>query len=362
MILYGFLLRNLIFINNITRGMNVTASTRVVVGAIAAIAIMLIAAFAAYALMQDKNNQEIMSADDIQEDESKMVVYATFFAIHKFAKNVAGDHATVENLIPFNVEPHNYEITPKRLVSLSEGDMMVYNGADFEPFVADIIDSGSFEHLVFVDTTKGIDLLDADHGDDDEHQGESGHGDDEHGDDEHSFAYDPHVWLDPILARQQVQTIADAMAQNDPDNAEHYQQNAQDYSEKLDALDNKIRQELSSCKKDTFVPFHNAFTYFAERYGLHIQPLTGLSPEQDATARDIVEFIKFAQENDIKYFFTEEMSDTRLSEQLAQEVGGAVLVFSPIEGLSTEDQKLNATYIDKMEDNLENLKIALECS
>ena len=249
-------------------------------------------------------------------------------------------------------------------------DMLVYNGADFEPFVTDIIDSGSFDHLVFVDTTKNIELLDADHGeeeehDDQEHQDESEHDDDkeeEHNDDDHLFKYDPHVWLDPVLTKQQVQTIAHSMAQQDPDNADYYQENAQKYSDKLDALDAKIRQELTSCKKDTFIPFHNAFTYFAERYGLHVKPLTGLSPEQDATARDIVNFVKFAQENDIKYFFTEEMIDTRLSEQLAREVGGAILVFSPMEGLTSEDQKRNATYIDKMEDNLKNLKIALECS
>ena len=117
--LFELLLRIFIFINNITHGMSVTASTRVVVGAIAVV--IMISAVVSYALMQDKNEQGIMSADLVQEDENKMVVFTTFFAIHEFARNVAGDKATVENLIPFNVEPHDYEITPKRLVSLSNG-------------------------------------------------------------------------------------------------------------------------------------------------------------------------------------------------------------------------------------------------
>lgn len=169
------------------------------------------------------------------------------------------------------------------------------------------------------------------------------------------------MWLDPILAKQQVQAIANAMSKKDPDNKQYYLDNAQSYSKKLDALDAKIRQELSSCKKDTFVPFHNAFTYFAERYGLHAEPLSGISPETEATAKEIVDFIKFAKDNDIKYFFTEEMVNTKLSEQLAREVGGGILVFSPLEGLTSEDQKRNATYIDKMDDNLQVLKIALEC-
>lgn len=306
------------------------------------VSIAIIGSILAYTLTQDTNNT-------VTDDQDKITIFTTFYAMNEFTKNVVGDKAIVENLVPFNVEPHDYEITPKKLESLTKGDMIIYNGADFEPFVTDIIDSGSFENLIFVDTTKDIILLDAEH---DEHEDE----------DDEELRYDPHVWLDPILAKQQVKTISDAMIQKDPSNAQYYLDNAQSYSEKLDTLDAKIRQELSSCKKDTFIPFHNAFTYFAERYELHAKPLAGISPEKEATAKEIVDFVKFARDNDIKYFFTEEMVNTKLSEQLAREVGGGILVFSPLEGLTSEDQKRNATYFDKMEDNLQALKIALECT
>ncbi len=174
--------------------------------------------------------------------------------------------------------------------------------------------------------------------------------------------YDPHVWLDPILAKQQVMNIANRMAVSDPDNSETYLSNAKAYSDQLDTLDQEIRTQLSSCKKDTFVPFHNAFSYFAERYNLHtLAVIQEFSPETPVTAKDIEELIHFAEDNDIKYFFTEENRNPKVAERLASELGGDILLFSPLESLTEEDGP-DTTYFDKMRDNMDNLKIALECS
>ena len=174
--------------------------------------------------------------------------------------------------------------------------------------------------------------------------------------------YDPHIWLDPILAKSQVMTIASHLAQSDPEHAEIYHDNAISYANKLDTLDQEIRMELSSCKKDTFVPFHNAFSYFAERYNLHtIAVIQEFSPETPVTAKDIEELIHFAEDNDIKYFFTEENRNPKLAERLASELGGDIFLFSPLESLS-ENDALDTTYFDKMRENMVNLKIALECS
>ena len=174
--------------------------------------------------------------------------------------------------------------------------------------------------------------------------------------------YDPHIWLDPLLAKKQVMNISFHMAESDPDNSEVYLSNAESYSDQLDTLDQEIRTQLSNCKKDTFVPFHNAFSYLAERYNLHtLAVIQEFSPDSPVTAKDIEELIHFAEDNDIKYFFTEENRDPKLAERLASELGGDILLFSPLESLSEEDS-LDTTYFDKMRANTDNLKIALECS
>ena len=426
---------------------------------IAAVATAGVAGALALSSTSDINNStDTQMSDTIAVEPAKLTVYASFFPIYEFTKGVAGDHATVELLIPSNVEPHDYEITPKTLVDLKDADVLVYNGAEFEPFVEQIIESGEFDHLVFVDTSEGIELISAteDHDEhDDEHDdshaeefteeiaevieefeeghmtesqtitaieeilhehegdghdhgagaiediekvlheiedghiegphgieeihhlvsGEDVHDEDHEKEDEHeehdghdghghgSYQFDPHVWLDPILAKQQVLTIGDALHNVENSSSESkFKENAIRYAEKLDALDASIREDLSTCKRDTFVPFHNAFTYFAERYDLHAESLVGLSPHSNPSPAEIEELIHFAEEHDIKYFFHEEFVDTKVADVLAEELGGGILIFSPLEGLTDDDiQNQRTSYFDKMNYNIEQLKIALEC-
>ena len=181
---------------------------------------------------------------------------------------------------------------------------------------------------------------------------------DGHGHD-HDFEFDPHIWLDPILVKEQVNNIRDGLIQADPQNKEHYEENAMKYNEKLDALDVKIKSSLSSCNKDTFVPFHNAFTYLGDRYGLKIVALSGVAPDSEASAAEIAAFVDFVKDNDIKVIFAEELVDPRLAQVIADEAGAEVLLFSPIEALTKDEVGQNITYIDKMEQNLDALKVAL---
>lgn len=399
-------------------------------------------------------------------EEDKIKVFASFFPYYEFARNVAGDHAIVEQYLPSGVEAHDWEPRPQEIQSLKDADVFVYNGLGMESYVDNIIDSGEFDNVIFVTAAKGVetikpdeghedthaeefgeeiehvieefehDHIDAsqafanieeilhehegdghDHGnetiekieeilheieegnlsaeegmeeihhtvleigeghegdrhdgehegdrheeehDEDRHEGEEHEGEGHHGHD-HDYEFDPHIWLDPILVKQQVNNIRDGLIMADPQNQEHYEQNAQKYNEKLDALDMKIKSSLTSCKKDTFVPFHNAFTYLGERYGINVMALGGLAPDAEATGAEIAEFIDFVKDNDIKIIFSEELVDPRLAQVIADEAGAEVLLFSPIEALAPEEVGKNVTYLDKMEQNLDALKVALEC-
>ena len=210
-------------------------------------------------------------------------------------------------------------------------------------------------HLVSGEDVHDKHAKEDDHDDHDEHE-EGGH--DGH---DHDYEFDPHIWLDPILVKQQVNVIRDGLIQVDPDNKEHYEENARIYNDKMDALDMKIGSALSSCQKDTIVPYHNAFTYLGERYDIHIMALGGMAPDAEASAAEIAEFVDFVKDNDIKVIFSEELVDPRLAEVIAEEANAQVLLFSPLEALSKEEAGTNVSYIDKMEDNLDSLKVALEC-
>jgi len=315
--------------------------------------------------MDSKNDVDVSSED-------KLLVYTTFYPLYQFTQGVAGDAADVRILISANGDPHASELGPKTIVALTKADMVISNGVNFEPYIDEIMSASDFEHIVFVDSSEGIELMEGEahdhsshgsHGNDkhDDHSKEDGH--DEHGEEggiDHT--YDPHIWLDPILAKAQVMTIADHLKESDPAHAEIYHDNAISYANQLDQLDQEIRSEVSSCAKDTFVPFHNSFSYFAERYNLNtLAVIQEFSPETPVTAKDIEKLIRFAEDNNIKYFLTEENRNPKLAERLAAELGGDILLFSPLESLSESDDP-NVTYFEKMRQNVDNLQIALECN
>ena len=126
-------------------------------------------------------------------------------------------------------------------------------------------------------------------------------------------------------------------------------------------MDAQIRSELSNCEKDTFVSFHNAFTYFADRYGLTVFPITGIAAEAEMSATKIVDSINFVKDNEIKVIFAEETIDPRLAEVIADETGAQVLILSPVETLTPQEASAGLTFLDKMAQNLDVLKMALEC-
>jgi len=178
----------------------------------------------------------------------------------------------------------------------------------------------------------------------DDHAKEDGHN---HG------ALDPHIWLNPVYAKLQVKNIANALSNSDPVNKNYYQSNAVIYNQELDLLDSKIRIELSGCKTD-FITFHDAFSYFAEEYSLTQHTIISSTDSHgDVTPKTLENIISLARELNIKIIFAEETTSVKTSQVIADEIGGKVLVLSPLEIVSDE------TYVEKMTKNLDSLKDAL---
>jgi zinc transport system substrate-binding protein len=130
----------------------------------------------------------------------------------------------------------------------------------------------------------------------------------------------------------------------------------------LDILDNKIRSDLSNCSKKDFIAFHNAFTYFADRYGLKQHSIQGLSPEGEILPQKIQQIIQLSRDLGLNIIYSEDLVDPRSAQVIAQEIpNGKVLILSPIEGINTQEQKAGVDYIDKMNEDIDNLRIGLQC-
>lgn len=261
-------------------------------------------------------------------DNSKLQVISSFNPLYEFSKSVGQEKVDVVLLVPVGVEPHDWEPTVKDVQKMQKSDLIIINGIGFENWVDNLQETNYLGKIV--DTSNGIPIRNSND----------------------QKSKDPHIWLNPVYAKIQVQNIALAFSQSDPENQLYYKSNAAKYIEKLDLLDSKIRDELSNCDHD-FVSFHDAFSYFAEEYNLSQHTIISNYSHGEVTAKTLENIISASRALNIKVIFSEENIDTRASNIIANEIGGRVLILSPLEVLSDQ------TYISKMIQNLENLKEAL---
>lgn len=275
------------------------------------------------------SNQAILAST---ASGQKITVVASFYPLYEFTKEVGKEMVDASTLVPFGIEPHDWEPTIKDLQKLHQTDLIVINGIGFEKWVHDLESTES--NTVIVDTSNGISVIkDLD---------------------KHESYGDPHIWLNPVMAQKQVENIAAALSQIDPQNEEYYTNNANSYITQLKELDTKIKNSLSQCDKKDFIAFHNAFSYFAIQYGLNQHTISLNGHDVGPTPKSLQRTIELAKKLDINVIFTEETVDTRTSQVIANEINGKVLVLSPL-----EIGEPNSNYIQKMEQNLSNLEEAL---
>ena len=289
------------------------------------------------------NSSQSMEFTETSLENQKIVIFASFYPLYEFTKVVGQDNVEVSLLVPPGVEPHEWEPSIKDIQRMQESDLIIINGIGFENWVDDIHKINS--NLTVVDTSYGITPIKA-----------SPESNLEILTDVYKeFRTDPHIWLNPIMVRVQIQNIANALIKFDPENANYYQKNADSYKLKLEFLDKKIKDELSKCNKKDFFAFHNAFSYFALEYGLNQHTvLKSIDTLEDPGPKDIQEVVDLAKTLETSVIFTEEFTNQKLSQVIADETDSKLLVISPLE---FGDE--NRTYLERMEQNLANLKEAL---
>ncbi|HVX03130.1 MAG TPA: zinc ABC transporter substrate-binding protein [Nitrososphaera sp.] len=318
--------------------------------ALAAIAIVIPLAMVATlytAGTQPQQQQTTASGAAVARERQPLKVVTSFYPLYDFATHVAGDKAEVSSLVPPGIEPHDWEPTLGDVMKARDADVLIINGAGFESWAPGI---GA---KMLVNTTEGLDLLGS---------GQEGEGEGVGGQGLH-VGVNPHVWLDPVFAKHQVDAIRAALVKADPEDAAYYNDNAERFSSKLDALDSSIRHELASCKKSDFISFHDAFKWFAQRYGLVQHSIQGVSPDGEVLPQKIQEAVTLARSLGLKVIYSEDLIDRRLPDVIASEIPGAkVLVLSPIEGVNSTERAAGIGYMEKMDENVANLKEGLECA
>ncbi|MFH8885295.1 metal ABC transporter substrate-binding protein [Streptomyces californicus] len=304
-------------------------------------------------------------------DGGKLKVTASFYPMQFLAERIGGEHVAVTSLTKPGVEPHDLELTPRQIGSISESDYVLYLKG-IQPVVDDAIKQSGVKNTVDAATlttleNHGSEVSGHDHGHEgEEHADEHGHeGEEAH--EEHSEGdghnhgeeggADPHVWLDPVKYAEVAKGVGKSLEKADPDHAADYRKNTETLVAELDKLNTSYESGLKNTATKTFITTHSAFGYLAERYGLTQQGIAGIDPEAEPSPARIQEIHTIAEKEKATTVFFETLASDRTAKTLAKDTGLKTGVLDPLEGIT--DKSRGADYIEVMESNLTALKKAL---
>ena len=242
--------------------------------------------------------------------------------VEDLVKQVGGDRVSVTGIVPLRADVHTYRVTPSDIDTTSEADLLVIVGGGLsaiEGFLANAAEGPVLELTHDMDLGPFPEALA--HADEDSHdEGEDGHHGHAHGE------FDPHFWMDIDLAIHAVEAIRDELSRLDPDGADYYRDRTEAYVAELREVDAEIREQLAGlpAERRYLVTFHDAFGYFANRYGLTILGFVVESPEEQPSASAITDLVESIAELGIAFIFSEPQFSARAIEQIAADTGTAV--------------------------------------
>ncbi len=295
-------------------------------------------------------------------------ITSSLYPLAFIAETLAKDRAEVELLVPAGGEPHDFEPTPGQIVNLLNSNLVLTVGTNMEPWLEDLREElvqREVALLVMNDHVKTPLLPSVKHDaahEEENHEDEDSHDEaheeahDEHGE------WDPHTWTDPVIMMEWVTQVADALETLDPNGASLYQARADYLNAELRALDQDTRNKLKSCEQDSILVSHDAFAYMAQRYGLKTLSATGISPDIEPSAIELVEIVEAAKAQNIRFILMETLASPDVAEVLAKEVGLTPLELNPLEGLTPQEILNGENYLSISRKNSDNLAIALQCT
>lgn len=285
-------------------------------------------------------------------DNGNINIVSTIFPQYDFAREITGDKANLKMLIQPGGESHTYEPTPQDIISIQEADVFLYIGGENDKWVEDILKSIDTTKIQVVKLIDCVELTCVDTAEEHTHA---------HNEDNHAHEFDEHIWTSPMNAKKMVEVISNTICKADPENSEYYKNNTTAYSAQLIDLDTKIRDVVSTSKRNELV-FGDRFplVYFTNEYGLkHYSAFPGCSSETEPSASTIALLSDKVKQNNIPVILKIELSNSTVADTIASETSTRVLTFYSCHNLSKNQFEKGESYISMMTANLETLKTAL---
>ena len=289
---------------------------------------------------------------------SNMTVTTTIYPLYSIAKEIGADKIKLQNLIPFGVEAHGFDPTPADMAKLSKSDIFITSSDSMEPWKDKIVKSLKIEQKVF-DMSEHVKLRTLQEDNDEHHEDEKDKKGHKH---EHEHdGIDPHYWVSLNNYILMTETITKLFIEKDSTNKDFYIQNSNNYLTKVKALKEKYDLSMATCTNKKILVNHDAFGYFADDYGVKQYSISGMSPEDKPSAKQISELINLVKNEKINTVFFEEFASPKVAQTIAKAANVKIDTLRPGENISKEENKRGYGYLQIMEDNLEKLKFAMDC-
>jgi zinc transport system substrate-binding protein len=265
----------------------------------------------------------------------KLDVVTSFYPLQFATEQIGGGHVAVTNLTKPGAEPHDIELTPQDVGTVSKAKLVVYEKG-LQGAVDSAVESQAADRGLDVVPAANLNLRLA------------------------SGTTDPHFWLDPQRYSAVAQLIAARLSRVDPANKAGYQTNAKVFEDKLAALSSEFTTGLATCRRKDIVTSHAAFSYLAQRFGMKQIAINGLSPDQEPKAAELAAVSTYARAHGVTTIYAETLVSPAIAQTVASESGAAMATLDPIEGLTRASA--GKDYFEVMRANLRALQKGQGCS
>lgn len=269
-------------------------------------------------------------------DDKSFTIVTSFYPMYISAINLAKDIPGVKVINMTKPQTgclHDYSLSPSDLVTLEKADAFIVNGAGMESFLDKVVSQQP--DLTIIDSSKGIELLKDDSGEE-----------------------NPHLWVSVTKYIEQIKNIQSALEKADPDNKDKYKANGDAYLSKLEKLKSEMHAAIDNVKNKDIITFHEAFPYFAQEFNLNISTVIEREPGTDPTPKELEDTIALVKKSNIKALFVEPQYSPKSAETIARETGATLYTLDPVvTGEASSDNYDD--YINKMKENAKTLQGAL---
>ncbi|WP_017755870.1 metal ABC transporter solute-binding protein, Zn/Mn family [Calidifontibacillus oryziterrae] len=319
-----------------------------------------------------------MQSTENSNENDTLQIYTTLYPLEDFTKKIGGDHIEVKSIIPPGVDPHSFEPSTKSMIDIAKADAFIYSSQTMEQYAAEISESLKNEEVAIVEAADGIEMIEHHHEEENNtnheehysrpnditHKEDGGEIIDDHqADESHEHAhddFDPHVWMDPILSIKLSENIKNMLVELKPAAKNEFESNFQSLKQQLEKLDHEFHVMVGQKKDPKILVSHAAYGYWENNYGIKQIAVTGLSPTNEPSQKQLEDIIQTAKENNIKYVIFEKNITTKITEIVKNELKAEALYLHNLAILTDEDIKRKDDYFSLMRKNIETLDQAMK--